>query len=137
MSQKLSVEGLGSPPETSNLRFSIYDLRSVKKDIANVFDAAEHGDSRAIMKFSKAKNFNVDAKVRNDVAYLHIHNLFITNSYIQILIRISHCFIHMTLQFCINDYQTYDCSFNLLFLNFIVTRSKTLKYKLNSCQMNQ
>lgn len=78
MSQKLSVEGLGSPPETSNLRFSIYDLRSVKKDIANVFDAAEHGDSRAIMKFSKAKHFNVDAKVCNDLAYLHIHNVLIT-----------------------------------------------------------
>jgi hypothetical protein len=47
----------------SSSHFSVYDLRTVNTDILTAFDAAEHGDSRAIMRFSKAKTFDVDAKV--------------------------------------------------------------------------
>ncbi|CAK9269248.1 unnamed protein product [Sphagnum jensenii] len=48
----------------SSSHFSVYDLRTVNTDILTTFDAAEHGDSRAIMRFSKAKTFDVDAKDR-------------------------------------------------------------------------
>ncbi|KAL3692651.1 hypothetical protein R1sor_006302 [Riccia sorocarpa] len=54
-------------PETAEAptnRFSIYDLKAVKREILTVFDAAENGDNRAITKFSKVKNFDVDAKDR-------------------------------------------------------------------------
>lgn len=59
-----NLEEIDCPPETSNsTKFSIYDLKSVKKDIQTIFDAAQYGDARAIMRFSKVKHFDVDAKV--------------------------------------------------------------------------
>ncbi|XP_073395153.1 uncharacterized protein [Physcomitrium patens] len=59
------LENIEYPPENSNTtKFSIYDLHSVKKDIVTIFDAAQHGDSKAIMRFSKVKHFDVDAKDR-------------------------------------------------------------------------
>lgn len=59
------LEDIDCPPETSNsTKFSIYELKNVKKDILTIFDAAQYGDPRAIMRFSKIKHFDVDAKVR-------------------------------------------------------------------------
>lgn len=58
----LSLEKPDSVEAPQN-RFSIYDLKAVKREILTVFDAAENGDNRAITKFSKVKNFDVDAKV--------------------------------------------------------------------------
>jgi len=58
------LEDIDCPPETSNsTKFSIYELKNVKKDILTIFDAAQYGDSHAIMRFSKIKHFDVDAKV--------------------------------------------------------------------------
>ncbi|KAG6551405.1 hypothetical protein Mapa_007051 [Marchantia paleacea] len=59
----LSLEKPDSVEVPQN-RFSIYDLKAVKREILTVFDAAENGDNRAITKFSKVKNFDVDAKDR-------------------------------------------------------------------------
>jgi len=55
-------ENVANVARPSSSHFSVYDLRTVNTDILTTFDAAEHGDSRAIMRFSKAKTFNVDAK---------------------------------------------------------------------------
>ncbi|KAG0562628.1 hypothetical protein KC19_9G160900 [Ceratodon purpureus] len=61
-----NLEEIDCPPETSNsTKFSIYDLKSVKKDILTIFDAAQYGDAKAIMRFSKVKHFDVDAKDRS------------------------------------------------------------------------
>ncbi|KAL2635211.1 hypothetical protein R1flu_006690 [Riccia fluitans] len=59
----MSLEKSESTEVPTN-RFSIYDLKAVKREILTVFDAAENGDNRAITKFSKVKNFDVDAKDR-------------------------------------------------------------------------
>lgn len=53
--------GYDSGPQGN--KYTIYDLKTVKREILTVFDAAENGDNRAITKFSKIKNFDVDAKV--------------------------------------------------------------------------
>jgi hypothetical protein len=59
-----NLEEIDCPPETSNsTKFSIYDLKTVKKDILTIFDAAQFGDAKAIMRYSKTKHFDVDAKV--------------------------------------------------------------------------
>ena len=69
-----NLEEIDCPPENSNsTKFSIYDLNTVKKDILTIFDAAQYGDARAIMRFSKVKHFDVDAKVSN---------IFVINYYI-------------------------------------------------------
>lgn len=68
-----TLEDIDCPPETSNsTKFSIYDLKSVKKDILTIFDAAQYGDPRAIMRFSKTKHFDVDAKVRKISLYIKL-----------------------------------------------------------------
>lgn len=65
------LEDIDCPPETSNsTKFSIYELKNVKKDIQTIFDAAQYGDARAIMRFSKTKHFDVDAKVNKLSSYL-------------------------------------------------------------------
>ncbi|CAM6110079.1 unnamed protein product [Calypogeia fissa] len=66
--RKTSLENKNESPGYDSLpqsnRYTIYDLKSVKREILTVFDAAENGDNRAITKFSKIKNFDVDAKDR-------------------------------------------------------------------------
>ncbi|KAJ7568440.1 hypothetical protein O6H91_01G033000 [Diphasiastrum complanatum] len=48
----------------TNRQYAIYEVEGLKQKITNIFDACEVGDHRALMRYAKTKDFEIDAKDR-------------------------------------------------------------------------